>query len=157
MSQKPEDIAEEILRILRRNGVDTETAVNNFLGDRYLYLNTLSLFISDAYFSRLKAFVKVGTRKSSLKIARFLNSLSERLCLSSFYRYTRPLVSAIDKDKDNQRSEFLTAKLIEENERLNNLLGDILSELRTPPPQILEIPKRPYVRKAKKEAEKNNG
>ena len=65
------------IQILNKNDVDVQKALENFLGDEELYVYCVKEFLRDPCFARLKTFLKMEIRSSSMKTADFIGTFSE--------------------------------------------------------------------------------
>ena len=106
----------EIL-ILSKNGIDTATALVNFLDDEELYVMSIRSFLEDHYFSRLKSFMRIQSRKSSMEVAEFLENFSGRLGFEKLQALLRETLTLLRDEKMKKAYESYKA-VEEERERL---------------------------------------
>lgn len=119
----------EIL-ILSGNGIDTAKALGNFLNDEELYVMSVRSFLEDHYFSRLKSFMRIQSRKSSMEVAEFLENFSGRLGFEKLQALLKETLILLRDEKMKKAYESYKA-VEEERERLAKIFFE-----KTEPPYL---------------------
>lgn len=112
---------EKEIILLKNSGIDTQKALLNFFGDEELYLYFIKEFLNDNYFSRLKFLIRIKSRGSSIKIAEFIEKLSEKLGLCEMNKLSDSLLLSLNKNKMKNAAADLKA-VIEEKEKLLDII-----------------------------------
>lgn len=93
------------IQILNKNDVDVQKALENFLGDEELYVYCVKEFLKDPCFARLKTFLKMEIRSSSMKTADFIGTFSEKLGFLQLAEHSKKTYLLLSEEKMKKAKE----------------------------------------------------